>query len=442
MSKPVSNPELKLGPDLRAPKLVWGQKAEAEEVESISAILRDIYGHGEELGKLFTGDSLETLRWLLANGYRESVDLVYIDPPFGGGALYSRKIHLRGPDAGTSFTAPAYQDFWSDAEYLQFMYERLVLLKELITDSGSFYLHVDTSQAHYLKVMCDEIFGRENFQREIVWRIGWVSGYKTQAKNWIRNHDTILFYTKNPDDFYFAKQYAPYSPSYRRRDGARPKGKGHPIEDTWNCSDQDRLDSIQIKSFSHEKTGYPTQKNEKLLERIIGASSPEGGLVLDCFGGSGTTATVAHAMSRRWISCDVNPEAVHTARARLLRTGAGQLSSGFSIYGFGEREQPEDIFADVSIKRTEQDVRINVVDFRSYAVNAKLKKPINDWRSIVECVLIDLNHDGEVFRIDFADCPADKKKTVRKEYSPKTSGRVAVKLIDVLGNEVVVKEPQ
>jgi adenine-specific DNA-methyltransferase len=164
---------------------------------------------------------------------------------------------------------------------MQFMYERLVLLQELLSETGSLYLHVDTAQAHYLKVLCDEVFGRENFQREIVWRIGWVSGYKSQAKNWIRNHDTILFYSKDPAQFYFDKQYAPYAAGYKRR-GEGKKGKGHPLEDTWNCSEQDKLDSIQIKSFSHEKTGYPTQKNEQLLERIIRSSCPEGGLVLDC----------------------------------------------------------------------------------------------------------------------------------------------------------------
>jgi len=424
------------------PELMWAQKSHPIlNCPGKQAVLRDVYGHGEELGKLFCGDSIDVLRWLLANGYREKVDLVYIDPPFGGGALYSRKISLRGQDAGVSFTAPAYQDFWSDAEYLQFMYERIVLLKELLAQTGSLYLHVDTSQAHYLKVICDEVFGRENFQREIVWRIGWVSGYKTQAKNWIRNHDTILFYSKNSEDFYFAKQYAPYSSSYRRRDGAKPTGKGHPVEDTWNCSEQDRLDSIQIKSFSNEKTGYPTQKNEKLIERIIGASCPEGGLVLDCFGGSGTTATVSHAMSRRWLSCDVNPEAVHTAKTRLLKTGAGQLSSGFSVYSFGDGASENGIEAKVEFARDKNNVSISIIDFKSKALEGKLKAPVGDWRSIVDCVLIDFNYDGKAFRMDFADLPAKAGQVVRGTYQPETRGRVAVMIVDLLGNEIVVSEP-
>ena len=145
----------------------------------------------------------------------------------------------------------------------------------------------------------DEIFGRENFQREIVWRIGWVSGYKTAAKNWIRNHDTILFYTKL--DLFFNKEYIPYPENYVRRDGNAPEGPGYAIEDTWNCSELDRLDSIQIKSFDQEKTGFLTQKNEALLRRIIFSATNEGDIVLDFAAGSGTTGATAHKMNRQYI---------------------------------------------------------------------------------------------------------------------------------------------
>ena len=428
--------------DQAGPRLYWHGKAGGNLTSSDEARLIQVYGHGDELGRLYHADSLHMLQSLIGQGYGETVDLAYIDPPFGGGALYTRKVQLRGTDSAVSFNVPAYQDIWSDAEYLQFMYERLVLLKDLLSKSGSLYLHVDTSQSHYLKVMCDEIFGRENFQREIVWRIGWVSGYKTQAKNWIRNHDTILFYSKDPESFYFKKQFAPYAPGYKRRGGSKPRGKGHPFEDTWNCSEQDRLDSIQIKSFSGEKTGYPTQKNEALLQRVIESSCPEGGLVLDCFAGSGTTPYVARKTSRRWLASDINPEAIHTTRARMLADGTGQLSSGFGIYSFSSDEKTGPT-AKVEFNRRGSQVEISLEDFYSQAVVNAMKtsrKKFGDWRSIVDCVFLDLNYDGKAFRMDFADLPKCGQ-TIRGKYMPTSAGRIALMIVDLLGNEIVVTEP-
>jgi hypothetical protein len=176
-----------------------------------------------------------------------------------------------------------------------------------------------------VKVVLDEVFGGESFQREIIWRIGWISGYKSAAKNWIRNHDDILFYVKSPGNFTFNKEYIPYPEGYERRGGGEFTGKGYPIEDVWNASPlehqltgDESLDSIQIKSFSGEKTGYATQKNESLLRRIIRASTNEGDLVADFFCGSGTTQAVAEKLDRRWIAADLGRFSIHTSRKRLL----------------------------------------------------------------------------------------------------------------------------
>ena len=135
------------------------------------------------------------------------------------------------------------------------------------------YLHCDSTSSHYLKLVADLVLGNQNFKIEIVWRIGWVSGYKTQKRGWIRNHDNILYYCSGSATERFNKEYLPYPDEYVRRDGNRPSGKGFPIEDTWNCSPADVLDSIKIKSFSKEKTGYPTQKPVALLCRIVRAST-------------------------------------------------------------------------------------------------------------------------------------------------------------------------
>lgn len=198
---------------------------------------------------------------------------------------------------------------------------------------------MDENRSHYIKIVLDEVFGNSNFKREIVWRIGWISGYKSAAKQWIRNHDTILYYTKG-NTCTFNKKYIPYPPGYTRRDGAEPEGKGYPIEDTWNCSELDSLNSIQIMSFSGEKVGYPTQKNENLLARIIECSSNPGDIVFDCFMGSGTTQAVAMKLGRRFIGADINLGAIQTTTKRLLKV-ASELNSqignedkytGFEVY--------------------------------------------------------------------------------------------------------------
>lgn len=205
------------------------------------------------------------------------------------------------------------------------MYERLTLMRELLKPTGSIYVHLDPTVGHYVKTLMDEIFGQESFQREIVWRIGWVSGYKTTAKNWIRNHDTILFYVRTPGEFKFNKSYTAYPPGYKRRGDDEATGKGFPIDDVWNANESEfqleggeSLDSIQIKSYSAEKTGFATQKNESLLKRVITASSDEGDLVGDFFCGSGTTLAVSEKLQRRWVGCDISRFAVHTSRKRLL----------------------------------------------------------------------------------------------------------------------------
>lgn len=278
--------------------------------------------------RLIYGDNLLAMAALLSGdemtpSLRGKVDLIYIDPPFDSKADYRTTITL--PDV-TIDQRPAvieqfaYSDTWADgtASYIAMMVPRLVLMRELLSERGSIYVHLDPTVGHYVKIVLDEIFGKANFQREIVWRIGWISGYKSAAKNWIRNHDNIYFYVKNRSEFYFNKQYIPYPDGYVRRDGNRPTGQGYPIEDTWNTSEMDRLDSIQIMSFSGEKVGYATQKNEALLRRIISSSCPEDGLVADFFVGSGTTAAAAERLGRRWVVSDLGKPAAMITRKRLV----------------------------------------------------------------------------------------------------------------------------
>jgi len=279
--------------------------------------------HGEAVNgwhnEIYWGDNLQVMSHLLKK-YRGKVKLVYIDPPFDSKADYKKKIELKGgrvESEYTPFEEKQYGDIWTNDEYLQFMYERFIMLRELLADDGSIYVHMDENRSHYIKIILDEVFGQDNFQREIIWRIGWISGYKSVAKNYIRNHDIIFYYSKNSSPV-FNKIYIPYADDYVRRDGKKPDGPGYPIEDTWNCSELDRLDSIQIMSFSGEKVGYPTQKNENLVTRIVNASSNPGDIVLDCFMGSGTAQAVAMKLGRKFIGADINLGAIQTTTKRLL----------------------------------------------------------------------------------------------------------------------------
>ena len=305
--------------------------------EAWQGLLFDVYAGSEgdtfEEGwknKLIWGDNLLVMQSLLEK-FAGKIDLICIDPPFATGAdfAFTTSVGEDGQEVGkaaSTIEEKAYRDTWGGGigSYLAMMRSRLSLMRELLAPSGSMYVHLDATVGHYVKAIMDEVLGMGSFQREIIWRIGWISGYKSAAKNWIRNHDTILFYVKTPDHFTFNKEYVPYPVGYKRRGGGIV-GKGYPIEDVWNANPfefelkgDESLDSIQIKSFSQEKTGYATQKNESILSRIIRVSSRKGDLVADFFCGSGTTLAVAEKLGRRWIGCDLGRWGIHVTRKRLL----------------------------------------------------------------------------------------------------------------------------
>jgi len=206
------------------------------------------------------------------------VKLIYIDPPYNTG--------------NDSF---GYNDRFNHSSWLTFIKNRLDVAKELLSKDGSIYVQIDHNEVHYLKVLLDEIFDRQNFQREIIWDLGNPSGYKSLAKNWIRGHDTILFYSKG-DNFIFNKLYIPYSEKDLEKYPEKKERKGLALTDVWK-------DIPPAQKWGREKREhlYDTQKPEKLLERIIKSSSNEGDIVLDFFAGSGTTAYVAANLKRQFI---------------------------------------------------------------------------------------------------------------------------------------------
>ena len=295
--------------------------------------------HGEGwMNRLIYGDNLLTMQALLAGdpatglpSMRGKVDLIYIDPPFDSKADYRTKITLPGADIQQKPTVIeqfAYADTWEEGtvSYLRMMYPRLVLMRELLSDRGSIYVHIDWHVGHYVKILMDEIFGKENFRNEIVWCYTSASNVK---RDFAKKHDCIYRYSKS-DNYCFNIQEVliPYNEKTLENYKKGLKGSGYTgdgiaketilkdgkiPEDWWNLAITARFPIDGVK-----RVGYPTEKPMALLERIIKASSNEGDLVCDFFGGSGTTAAVAERLGRRWIIGDIGKPASLVMRKRFI----------------------------------------------------------------------------------------------------------------------------
>ena len=289
---------------------------------------------GSWMNRLVYGDNLLTMQALLAGdpqtglpSLRGKVDLIYIDPPFDSKADYRTKVVLPGlnlQQKPTVIEQFAYADTWEEGtiSYLKMIYKRLVLMKELLSSNGCIYVHIDWHVGPYVKTILDDIFGKENFVNEIVWSYSW--GIRTDSR-WNRKHDTIYMYSKSAENIKFNANEVLEERQVSESTANRLKYKGALIKD----GNKGRGDSelalpsdvwyiATINGIAKERLNYATQKPEALLERIIKASSNEGDLVCDFFGGSGTTAAVAERLGRRWITCDIGKPASLVMRKRFI----------------------------------------------------------------------------------------------------------------------------
>lgn len=328
------------------------------EVEKIETV-----GENADSNMVIRGECISACAYLKEKGIQ--VDLVYIDPPFASGADYAKKVYIRrNPkvaeaiaqaeqeldiDEFKAFEEKMYGDVWNKEKYLNWMYENLMAIKSVMSETASIYVHLDWHMLHYVKILMDEVLGEDNFQREIVWDISVLSGFKTLAPNWVRGHDTILYYSKSEDRI-FNKLRQPHTKEYldsfnrvddngryymvahgttRYKDEVEMKGK--PFGDVWND-----IMSFQQQPTSDEKVDYATQKPTSLLDRIIKASSNESMVVADFFGGSGVTAAVANKLGRRFIHCDIGVNSIQTTRDRLKADGAQfdvlEIKDGVQLY--------------------------------------------------------------------------------------------------------------
>ena len=325
----------------------------------------EIVGNEDSKNLMMRGECLTACAYLKKNDIK--VDLVYIDPPFASGADYAKKVFIRRnpkvvnaiekaeqeleDDEIKSFEEKMYGDIWDKEHYLNWMYENLCAIKSVMSDTASIYVHLDWHIGHYVKILMDEIFGEDNFRNEIIWSNLSVSGFKGQANKFIRGHDSIFVYQNGSAIFNkqflmnlsenTIKRYNKIDEKGRRYKLYRENGierrqyldenKGIPISDSWID-----IPSLQTANMTKEFANYATQKPEALLERIIKASSNEGMLVADFFGGSGVTAAVANRLVRNFIHVDVGINSIQTARDRLKAQDASftikEIMDGVSLY--------------------------------------------------------------------------------------------------------------
>jgi len=328
-----------------------------EEVRNTKAKEQTLFDKETDLNSdfrnlLIQGDCLSACAYLKQQNIK--VDLVYIDPPFASGANYAKKLYLRNGDKSeieaednTIGEEVMYGDIWQKEDYLNWLYERLLAIKDVMSETGSIYVHLDWHIGHYVKILMDEVFGEENLVNEIVW------GYKDIGAKAVpyfkRKHDTIYFYRKSENKvFNIARQQLSESTIERfgsyfdengvitykwlkeNNPGVFRKLKGIPenLEEAWLDRNNgqplsDWWDDISpLKTHFNESEQYNTQKPEALLHRVIEASSDQGMIVADFFSGSGTTSKVANDLGRKFISCDIGINALQTTRDRLVKAGA------------------------------------------------------------------------------------------------------------------------
>ena len=362
------------------PELRWTGKRPYKSTQYYPAQLRETYGEEQNgwMNKIFWGDNLQVMSHLLKE-YRGQIDLVYIDPPFDSKADYKKKIDVKGigkiEGDSSTFEEKQYGDIWTNDEYLQFMYERLMLLKELLSEKGSIFLHCDWRKSHFLRCILDEIFGSDCFCACISWRAMTSSGYKGKISLG-RSHADILYYTKKKGGGIYNPYFLPLSENMLKRythedpDGRKfkdsnlgnvtaetverlrkegklyvtangtPRIKHYLDEADGIYADDVWTDINTTNSQANIQTGYPTQKPEELLKRIISIASNPDDIVFDCFMGSGTTQAVAMKLGRRFIGADINLGAIQTTTKRLVGV-ANELNSqmqeetkytGFEVY--------------------------------------------------------------------------------------------------------------
>ena len=416
--------------------------------------------------KLIQGDCLSACAYLKDKNIK--IDLVYIDPPFASGANYAKKIYLRNggketieAEDNTIGEEIMYGDIWQKEDYLNWLYERLLVIRDVMSETASIYVHLDWHIGHYVKILMDEIFGGENFRNEIIWSY---RRWTAPSKNFQSMHDTIYYYRKNEEKVFNSVYVKPSNEekgvkeNYKRDEsgklfrwqsfnGKRYKiyrnEKGVPIGDVWDIS--------FVHPSGYERVDYATQKPEKLLERIIKASSDKGMIVADFFSGSGTTAKVANDLGRKFIACDIGINAIQTTRDRLVKSGVNfdilKIKDGLRLFR-NPTQTKELIFSIIDGFKSSQDLDLGLFWDGGIAQTKGTYTPIkfSGIQELLTKELLDIFLE-EIYKLEDTTDQANKIMIVYahkeddidekylKKTLPKTQMQIELKSLDELLNQ-------
>lgn len=382
---------------------------------------------GRPYNRIIYGDNRKTMQALLNEGYKEKIDLIYIDPPYFSSSNYRSSIPIPGQP---SLQRVAFPDRWENGldSYLDMLYPRLLLMRELLKENGSIFVHLDWHVSHYVRILLDEIFGSDRLVNEIIWCYSGGAGTK---RHFQRKHDVIFWYSKG-DNYIFNPQYRPYSPQTLQRGLTRVKGpkyrlrnQGALIQDWW--SDINKI----LSPNAYENLKFPTQKPVALLKRIIAAASNPGSLVADFFAGSGTLAQVAENMNRSWIIADNSELAVNTARLRLLQDN----TRPFQIQTLEKKSENGQLVLMQPIIESYGSENILNVGIKNYKPEGL--SDIDDFSRYIDYWELDLNYQ-DVFNSTLQILPTKRfadalALSVTVMVPPRNSYCIAVRVVDVWG---------
>lgn len=410
--------------------------------------VEQIHGReGETSSILARGDNLEFIQYLLREKDMEGkLQLVYMDPPFYSKASYDAVIRLKSEKIGeTPAIKPlAYDDLWKTGmeEYLRMLCVRFFLIRDLLSQEGCFWVHLDWHVVHYVKILLDEIFGEKNFVNEIIWN--YKSG-GTGKRNFSRKHDTLLFYGKSKKYYFQPLQEKSYNRGYKPY---RFKGvQEYKDELGWytmvNMKDVWQID--MVGRTSSERTGYATQKPEQLLSRIIESCSREGDLCADFFSGSGTLAAAAEKLGRRWIACDIGGIATASCLKRM-----SVKKSSFTLLEKQEDRLGDELELELSCEPIQfTDKKLVTVTLKGYHLDMK-KVPLEgedreiikkfrrkDPLQLLEYWSVDFYYNGTVHDPQFSfPKEKDQLESVCRQIGSNID-QISIRAVDVFGNSTL-----
>ena len=455
------------------PRILEESKKEYEKIRAAAELKKPFIAVEKRAvsdNMLARGDNLDFMKYLLDQQHMEGkLQLVYMDPPFYSKASYDAVINLKSPEIedAPAIKPMAYDDHWETGaeDYLRMLCVRFFLIKDLLSEEGCFWVHLDWHVVHYVKILLDEIFGEKNFINEVIWN--YKSG-GTGKRNFSRKHDTLLFYSKSKKYYFNPLQEKSYNRGYKPY---RFKGVKEYRDDLgWytmvNMKDVWQID--MVGRTSSERTGYATQKPEMLLSRIIESCTREGDLCADFFSGSGTLASAAEKLGRRWIACDIGGIATASCLKRLSGSGScftvlEQNSKGNACAGPLTRDSAAEPIPAQTLNSAKDELQIGVSiepieftdkklvtvsltgyhpDMKKIPVQGKDRDTIKKFRrkdplQLLEYWSVDFNYDGILHNPQFA-FPKEKLDIVKvcRQVCDQTS-RISIRAVDVFGNSTL-----